>query len=102
MVKVLYGDYDDRFYFEATGHAEGEPDVCAAMSMLILMVGKRLEYMDSDGDMLHLSSEVREGYACFDVTPREDVADAVRELFISAMAGIELLEENRPMQVLCV
>ena len=102
MVKVLYGDYDDRFYFEATGHAEGEPEVCAAMSILILSVAQRLEDMDSEGDMLHLSSEVREGYACFDVTPREDASEAVRETFATAMVGIELLEENHPMQVLCV
>ena len=114
MTKISYGSYDGGFYFEANGHAVSEElfggygcdesdskAVCAAISMLVLAARERLSELESEGGTYRLSSEVEEGYACFDVMPRECAAECVEEIFRTLMAGFGLLEENYPELIAC-
>ena len=114
MTKIIYGNYGGRYYFEASGHAiaqdvidtcgcdeEESGAVCAAVSILVQAVCARLSEMESNGELIHLGSELQSGYACFDVTPRESSDGAVNEIFELLMAGLSLLEENYPDLVCC-
>ncbi|MBR2473919.1 MAG: ribosomal-processing cysteine protease Prp [Clostridia bacterium] len=119
MTKIVYGNYDDRFYFEASGHAVSDEvlngcgcdetdisradsdSVCAAISILVLAAAERLRELDSDGELIHFSDEVESGYACFDVTPRDYSTDSVKEIFELLMSGFSLLEENYPELICC-
>lgn len=122
MTRISYGNYDDRFYFEASGHAVSEElfggcgcdqtalssggdeesrAACAAISILVLSAAERLRELDSIGSLTHLSAELESGYACFDVTHRGDTSETVAEIFEVLMAGFALLEENYPELVCC-
>ena len=114
MTRISYGDYGGRYYFEASGHAVAESiisdcgcdekeqnAVCAAISMLVLCADRMLCALNESGELLHFSSEVQSGYACFDVTTREDGDESVKKLFETVMCGMELLEENYPELLCC-
>ena len=122
MTRISYGNFGDRFYFEASGHAlseelfggcgcdgtavrggeaEDSRAVCAAISILVLCAAERLRELESEGSLAHLSADVESGYACFDVTPREDSAPALEEIFGILMTGFALLEESYPELISC-
>lgn len=114
MTRIVYGSYDDRFYFEATGHAvseelfdgcgcdgSDESAVCAAISMLVFTAVERLGEMDRNGDIARLVTEIEDGYACIDAQPRCGYAEAVGEVFSFLMTGFALLEENHPELISC-
>ena len=114
MTRIVYGDYDDRFFFEATGHAVSEElsvgcgcdgmennAVCAAISILVLTAQQRLCELDELGMLLHFNSSVESGYACFDVTPRIEETENVMRTFEILMTGFALLEESYPDLICC-
>jgi uncharacterized protein YsxB (DUF464 family) len=99
MIKVKVSGYNERLYFEAVGHAQGEQDgdkVCAAISILMLSAAHRLKEMESNGDFYFSEITVENGYALFDIEPREDSRERVEEIVEILCAGITLLEENYP------
>lgn len=114
MTKVIYGDYGGRFYFEASGHAVSEElisdhgcdeeesaAVCAAISILVLAAAEKLGDMQSSGEIYNSSISVENGYACFDVTPREESEGKLFDIFDLLMTGFYLLEENYPDLICC-
>ena len=107
MTKVKVSGYNERVYFEASGHAfstvmgaiEMQNDaerVCAAISILMLSAAHRLKEMESAGDFYSSVITVENGYALFDIEPREDARERVEEIIEILCAGISLLEENYP------
>ncbi len=107
MTRVSYGSYDERIYFEASGHAvadaegaftgEGEAaSVCAAVSILMLAAASKFDEMDRNGDFVYCNITVEPGYVCFDVQPREDARQATTDVIELLVCGIALLEENYP------
>ena len=114
MTRIVYGSYDDRFYFEATGHAvseelfdgcgcdgSDESAVCAAISILVLAAAERLGEMERSGEIARLVTEIEGGYACIDAQPRCGSAGSVGEVFSLLMSGFALLEENYPELISC-
>lgn len=99
MTKVKVSGYNERLYFEAVGHANGREDgdkVCAAISILMLSAAHRLKEMESNGDFCFSDITVENGYALFDIEPREDARERVEEIVEMLCAGISLLEEHYP------
>lgn len=121
MTKIDYGNFGERFYFEASGHAvseltngysEGSEDhvcegkdadrVCAALSILVLSLEATLKELDGVGALTHLYTEISDGHACFDVGVREEYEETLDGCFEFAMRGIALLEESYPELIYCV
>lgn len=111
MTKVNVSEYNDRIYFEASGHATLDGDsgtvgaiesqnqserVCAAISILMLAAAHRFKQMESDGDFYSSSITLENGYALFDIEPREDIRERVAEIIEMLCSGISLLEEHYP------
>ncbi len=111
MTCVTGGFYDEKCYFEISGHAcrenggeygmpteldGGEPLACAAVSVLVMTALEKVRALDSDGAFSSASVTVEPGYACFDLETREEYADEVRHAFDLILLGFELLEENYP------
>ena len=112
MTVVTSGCYNDRFYFEASGHACGEqmrmPSgetiavsgedalACAAASILVLTATEKIERMQSEGAFTSSSITVEPGYAGFDLEVREDRCEELSVIFDTLLLGFELLEENYP------
>ena len=114
MTKIIYGDYGGRYYFEASGHAVSEElitdhgcdgsdasAVCAAISILVLSAAERLSELQSNGDIYNASITVESGYACFDLSVRDENDDRISEIFDLLMNGFMLLEENYPELISC-
>lgn len=114
MTRIVYGDYGGRYYFEASGHAVSEeliPDcecdekeselVCAAISILVFSAYGRLSEMQSSGDIYNASLNVENGYACFDLSVRDEEDARVSEIFEVLMSGFMQLEEKYPELISC-
>ncbi len=114
MTKITYTTYNERYYFEATGHAvaeandafggygcdETEKAVCAAVSVLMLTAAGRLAEMEARGDFISSCITVEGGYALFDIEPRQGSAEKTEEIIENLIYGIALLEENYPELVM--
>ena len=112
MTVVTSGYYNERFFFEVSGHASGESggmpsaietdgeDVsalaCAAASILVLTAAEKIDRMQSEGAFLSASVTVEPGYANFDIEAREEHVDELSVIFDTLLLGFELLEENYP------
>lgn len=112
MTVVTSGCYNDRYYFEASGHACSEEKrmpcigeitesgdealACAAASILVLTATERIERMQSEGAFLSSSITVEPGYAGFDLEVREERGEELSVIFDTLLLGFELLEENYP------
>ncbi len=111
MTNVTGGFYDDRCYFEISGHACRENDgvygmpeedngedalACAAVSILVMTALEKVKALDGEGAFSNASVTVEAGYACFDLEAREEYAEETRHIFDVIMLGFELLEENYP------
>lgn len=111
MTNITVATYNERCYFEAVGHAindfkdnmqtteENEGAVCAAISILLLTAAHRLAEMEERGDFISSHIRIEEGYALFDIEPRQDTVDEVVELFDTIECGCTLLEENYPQLI---
>ena len=111
MTCVTGGFYDEKCYFEISGHAcsendgsygmpsevgEGDPLACAAVSVLVMTALEKVRALDSDGAFISSYVTVEPGYACFDLETRAEYAEELRHAFDTLMLGFELLEENYP------
>lgn len=112
MTVVTSGYYNDRYFFEANGHACNEEKkmpvsvddemageealACAAASILVLTATEKMERMQSEGAFLSSTITVEPGYAGFDIEVREDRAEELSVVFDTLILGFELLEENYP------
>lgn len=112
MTVVTSGCYNDRYYFEVSGHACGDDGrmpcnvdtdcvgedslACAAASILVLTAAEKIERMQSEGAFLSSSVTVESGYASFDVEVREGREEEICVIFDTLLLGFELLEENYP------
>ena len=110
MTVVTYGNYDDRCFFEVSGHACGEAMrmpvegigdgesslACAAASILVLTAAEKIERMQSEGAFIGSSITVEDGYAGFDLEVREERAEELQSVLDTLILGFELLEENYP------
>ena len=112
MTVVSSGCYNDRYYFEVSGHAYSEEGrmpsgdeleekdggslACAAASILVLTAAEKVERMQSEGAFLSSSVTVEPGYASFDLEAREERGEELRVIFDTLLLGFELLEENYP------
>lgn len=109
---ITSGYYNDRYFFEASGHACGEekrmPSVkeisgvgedalaCAAASILVLTASEKIERMQSEGAFLSSAVTIEPGYASFDLEVREENSEELSVIFDTLLLGFELLEENYP------
>jgi uncharacterized protein YsxB (DUF464 family) len=113
MTKITSSLYNERCYFEANGHAvcesdgfncaavsgEDEKAVCAAVSILMLAAYGRFAEMDANGDFVSAFLTLENGYALFDVQPREDARERTEEIIDMLMCGLSMLEENYPQLI---
>lgn len=112
MTVVTSGSYNDRYFFEASGHAVSEDKrltcgdetdgtgednlACAAASILVLTAVEKIERMQSEGAFLSSSITVEPGYAEFQLEVREEREEELSVIFDTLLLGFELLEENFP------
>ncbi len=112
MTVVTSGYYEDRYFFEASGHACSEDKrmpsrsdmeengeealACAAASILVLTAVEKIEKMQSEGAFLSSTITVEPGYAVFDLEVREEYIEELSVIFDTLLLGFELLEENYP------
>ena len=110
MTVVTYGSYDDRCFFEVSGHACGEEMrmpgentvygesslACAAASILVLTAAEKIDRMQSEGAFISSSVSIEDGYAGFDLEVREERSEELQVIFDTLVLGFELLEENYP------
>lgn len=112
MTVVTSGYYDERYFFEVSGHAcrddGGMPSAeecevtgeealaCAAASILVLTAAERIERLQSEGAFLNASVDIEAGYAGFDLEVREEYREEMNVIFDTVLLGFELLEENYP------
>ncbi len=112
MTVVTSGSYNERYFFEVSGHAVSEDKklpvgteaegtredslACAAVSILVLTAVEKIEEMQREGAFLNSSVTVEPGYAEFDLEVREDREDELGVIFDTLLLGFELLEENYP------
>ena len=112
MTRITSSLYNERCYFEANGHAvceaesfnsavtgEDERAVCAAVSILMLTAYGRFAEMESNGDFVSAFLSLENGYALFDVQPRDDARERTEEILEMLMCGLAMLEENYPQLV---
>ena len=109
---ITSGRYNDRYYFEVSGHACGDENrmpcngeieesgegalACAAASILVLTATEKIEQMQSEGAFLSSSITVESGYASFDLEVRDERDEELGVIFDTLLLGFELLEENYP------
>lgn len=115
MTVVTSGYYDERYFFEVSGHACAEENggyrmpsidfsendgesalACAAASILVLTGAEEIEQLDSEGAFISSNITVEPGYACFELEVREEYSDKLKAIFDTLTLGFELLEENYP------
>ena len=110
MTNIIGGFYDDKCYLEISGHAcreydgeygmpeetEGNPLVCAAISVLVMTALEKIKTFERDGAFICSSVTVESGYALFNFEVREEFSEEVRHCLETLMLGFELLEENYP------
>ncbi len=112
MTVVTSGSYNDRYFFEVSGHAVNEDKklpsgaeaegtgedclACAAASILVLTAVEKIERMQSEGAFLSSCVTVEPGYAEFDLEVREEREEELSVIFDTLLLGFELLEENYP------
>jgi uncharacterized protein YsxB (DUF464 family) len=112
MTKVTGGFYDDRLYFEVSGHAceedggvyampeasgEGESALaCAAVSILVLTAAEKIGRLESEGAFYSSNITLESGYCCFDLEVREEYSETVSSILDLLTVGFELLEEHYP------
>jgi uncharacterized protein YsxB (DUF464 family) len=112
MTRITSSLYNERCYFEANGHAVCEADsfncgvsgederaVCAAVSILMLTAYGRFAEMDANGDFVFAFLSLENGYALFDVQPRDDARERTEEIIGMLMCGLSMLEENYPQLI---
>ena len=108
MTRVTSAVYNERCYLEANGHAKSEVGcantddekaVCAAISILMLSAASRFSEMESNGDFVSSFITLEDGYALFDVQPRDDARERTEEIIEMLMSGLYMLEENYPQLI---
>ena len=115
MTRITNTVYNERCYLEANGHAtcedksslnntsntstDDEKAVCAAISILMLSAAQRFFEMDANGDFVSAFITLEDGYALFDVQPREDARERTEEIIEMLMCGLYMLEENYPQLI---
>ena len=98
MTQICYDRENLRLSME--GHAKAAPAgqdlVCAALSMLMMCLERRLR---DYGDGLWLTVKKAGGSACIEARAEDELLEKCRESFDTVFAGFMLLAENRPEHV---
>ena len=98
MTRIRYDREKLRLSME--GHAKsapaGEDLVCAALSMLMMCLERRLR---DYGEGLWLTVKKGDGSACIEARAEDEVYEQCRESFDTVFAGFMLLAQERPEYV---
>ena len=98
MIEVCYHRRYNRVTI--TGHAgsgpEGHDLVCAAVSALALTLAGNVAYMEAQGAVRNVTTNLGEGNAEIQCSPVRKYKDSAEQIFRSICVGFELLATKYP------
>ena len=98
MIEVCYHRRYNRVTI--TGHAgsgpEGHDLVCAAVSALALTLAGNVVYMEAQGAVRNVITNLVEGNAEIQASPMRKYKDSVEQIFRAICVGFELLATKYP------
>ena len=101
MIQVIYYRQYNRVTVE--GHAGSGPDghdlVCSAVSALALTLAGNVSYMDAQGAVYSVVTDLKEGKAEIQCTPYRRYKDSVSQIYRAICVGFELLATKYPANI---